>query len=182
MRPAALPAALTMAAVLCAACSPGAVLGDDEPVGVPVPSTAAVALIPSSQQLDRPFPISGESWDATVTLTGLRFVPSPEPSQTVVAVDVRAVQSSGRPELGPADFAAYDPSGTPLTRIDSPAGIVVDPLVPSVLDSPGQELRGTVAWTMPRGSRIGRVELASPRAIGSVIVTRQPVDPAGAPG
>ena len=176
MRRAALVVVLAAAAVVSSACS-----GGDQPVGVPAPATAASGPLPSSQQFDRPFPVGGETWDATVTLSGLRIVPSSDPSGSTVAVDVRAVQSSGRPEIGPGDFSAFDPSGKPFARIDSPAGIVPDPLVPSVMESPGQEIRGTVVWTMPRGSRIGRIELATPRAIGSVIVTRQPADPSASP-
>src|SRR5690606_37897609 len=111
----------------------------------------------------------------------LRIVPSSAYEGTVLAVDVRAVQSAGQPELGPDDITAYSPSGTKFDRIQSPAGLVADPLVPSVMTSPGQTIQGMVAWTMPSGDRIGRIDVASPRTLASITVTRQPVDPSAQP-
>lgn len=175
MRRAVLAAALAAATVFTPACS--SVFGDDDAVGVPSPTTDSVGPLPSSQQFDRPFPVGGESWDATVTLSNLRIVPSGMYDDAVVVVDVRAVQASGQPTLGPTDFSAFDPSGREFERIENPGGTVDDPLVPSVLGFPGEEIRGMVAWQMPRGERIGRIEVVTPRTIGSVTVTRQPVDP-----
>lgn len=175
MRRAVLAAAVVAAAVFTPACS--SVFGDDDAVGVPSPTTDSVGPLPSSQQFDRPFPVGGESWDATVTLSNLRIVPSGLYTDAVVVVDVRAVQASGQPELGPADFSAFSPAGRAFERIENPSGTVDDPLVPSVLGFPGEEIRGMVAWQMPRGERIGRIEVVTPRTIGSVTVTRQPVDP-----
>ncbi|KAA0919793.1 hypothetical protein [Dietzia sp. ANT_WB102] len=175
MRRAVLAAVITAAAVLTSACSP-TFSGEDQR-GVPALTTEATDPLPSSQQFDRPFPVSGEMWDATVTVSNLRIVPSSAYSESVLVVDVRAVQSSGQPELGPADFSAFDPSGKPFDRIENPAGTVEDPLVPSVLTAPGQEVRGMVAWTVPQGVRIGRIDLTTPGTIGSIIVTRQPDDP-----
>lgn len=97
-------------------------------------------------------------------------------SDDVMVVDVRAVQASGQPELGPADISAFDPAGRPFERIENPAGTVEDPLVPSVLGFPGEEITGMVAWTKPRGARIGRIDVVAPRTIGSITVTRQPDD------
>ncbi len=176
MRRAVLAAAVAAAAVFTTACSS---TGGDDPgsIGVPAPATGTTGPLPSSQQFDRPFPVAGESWDATVTLSNLRIVPSGQYTDAVVVVDVRAVQASGQPALGPEDFSAFDPSGRAFQRIDSPRGTVDDPLVPSVLNSPGEELRGMVAWQLPRGERIGRIDVVAPRTIGSVTVTRQPVDP-----
>lgn len=110
-------------------------------------------------------------------MSNLRIVPSAAYSDAVLVVDVRAVQSSGQPELGPADLTAFDPSGRPFDRIENPAGTVEDPLVPSVMSTPGEEIRGMVAWTVPRGVRIGRIDLTTPGTVGSFIVTRQPDDP-----
>ncbi|WP_206471980.1 hypothetical protein [Dietzia sp. KRD202] len=177
MRRAALAAVVTAATVLTSACSPS-LLGDDDERAVPVPTAEPSGPLPSSQQFDRPFPVSGDLWDATVTVSNLRIEPSSAYSDAVLVVDVRAVQSSGQPELGPADFSAFDPSGRPFERIQNPAGIVDDPLVPSVLATPGEEIRGMVAWTVPRGVRIGRIDVTTPGTIGSFIVTRQPEDPA----
>lgn len=176
MRRAALAAVVTAATVLTSACSPS-LFGDDEERGVPVPTAEPAGPLPSSQQFDRPFPVSGELWDATVTVSNLRIVPSAAYSDAVLVVDVRAVQSSGQPELGPADLTAFDPSGRPFDRIENPAGTVEDPLVPSVMSTPGEEIRGMVAWTVPRGVRIGRIDLTTPGTVGSFIVTRQPDDP-----
>ena len=175
MRRAALAAVVTAATVLTSACSPS-LLGDDD-TAVPVPTTEPAGPLPSSQQFDRPFPISGDLWDATVTVSNLRIVQSSSYTDPVLVVDVRAVQSSGQPEIGPADFSAFDPSGRPFDRIASPAGTVEDPLVPSVMASPGQEIRGMVAWTVPRGVRVGRVDVTTPGTIGSITVIRQPADP-----
>lgn len=171
MHRAVLAAAVAAAAALTGACSV------PEDAASPVPTAAPAGPVATTQQFDRPFPVSGETWDATVTLSDLRIVPSSVYSDAVVAVDVRAVQSSGQPELGPSAFSAFDPSGRALDRIENPAGTVVDPLVPSVMTTPGEEIRGTVAWTMPRGTRIGRIDLSTPGTVGSVIVTRQPDDP-----
>lgn len=176
MRRAALAAVVTAATVLTSACSPS-LLGDDDERGVPVPTAEPAGPLPSSQQFDRPFPVSGDMWDATVTVSNPRIEPSSAYSDAVLVVDVRAVQSSGQPEVGPADFAAFDPSGRPFVRIDNPAGTVEDPLVPSVMSAPGQEIRGMVAWTVPRGVRIGRIDLTTPGTIASITVTRQPEDP-----
>ncbi|AWH95341.1 hypothetical protein [Dietzia psychralcaliphila] len=180
MRRAVLAAVIVAAAVSAPACSPASLFGDDDSGAIPVPTAQQSGPLPSSQQFDRPFPVSGESWDATVTLSNLRIVPSTAYSDAVVVVDVRVVQASGQPELGPDDFSAFDPSGRPFERIESPAGTIDDPLVPSVLSFPGEEIRGMVAWTMPRGHRIGRIDLVAPRTIGSVTVTRQPEDPTAA--
>lgn len=176
MRRAVLAAVIVTAAVSTPACSPAS-LFDDDSAGVPAPTAEQSGPLPSSQQFDRPFPVAGESWDATVTLSDLRIVPSTMYSDAVVVVDVRVVQAAGQPELGPEDFSAFDPSGRPFERIENPAGTVEDPLVPSVLSFPGEEIRGMVAWTMPRGTRIGRIDVVAPRTIGSVTVTRQPEDP-----
>lgn len=173
MRRATLVAVLTAAATLTGACS----TSEANDRGVAPPVAEQSAPVPTSQQFDRPFPVAGENWDATVTLSNLRIVPSSVYSDTVVAVDVRAVQSAGQPTLAPAEFSAYDPTGKQFERIEKPAGIVDDPLVPSVMAAPGEQIEGTVAWTMPRGARIGRIEMATPRTIGSITVTRQPADP-----
>lgn len=166
-----------LATVIAAATAlTGACTFDDE-TGSPVPTAAPSGPVASAQQFDRPFPVSGEAWDATVTLSNLRIVPSSAYTDQVVAVNVRAVQSAGQPELGPENFSAFDPAGRPFDRIESPAGTLEDPLVPSVMSTPGEEIRGMVAWTMPRGARIGRIELATPGTIGSVTVTKQPADP-----
>src|SRR5690606_14552271 len=106
MRRAALAAVVTAATVLTSACSPS-LLGDDDR-GVPVPTAEPTGPLPSSPQFDRPFPVSGDLWDATVTVSNLRLVPSSASSDAVLVVDVRAVQSSGQPQLGPADFSAFD--------------------------------------------------------------------------
>ncbi|MDX2355319.1 hypothetical protein [Dietzia sp. PP-33] len=177
MRRAALAAVIVAATASAPACSPASLFSGDDTTGVPVPTAQPSGPLPSSQQFDRPFPVAGEDWVATVTLSNLRIVPSTTYSDAVVAVDVRAVQASGRPALGPGDISAFDPSGRPFEQIGNPAGIVEDPLVPSVLDYPGEEIRGMVAWTMPRGQRIGRVDLVAPGTIGSITVTRQPADP-----
>ncbi|WP_291085625.1 hypothetical protein [Dietzia sp. UBA5065] len=176
MRRAALAAVLAAAAVFTTACSPS-IFGDDDTRGVPAPTGSPAGPLPSSQQFDRPFPVAGDQWDATVTLSNLRIVPSSGYTDSIVVVDVRAVQASGQPVLGPADFTAFDPSGRPFERLENPTGTVEDPLVQSVMSFPGEEIRGMVAWKMPRGERIGRIDLVTPRTIGSVTVTRQPVDP-----
>lgn len=174
MRRAALVAVVTAATMLTSACS---LFGDGERRGVPAPAAAPSGPLPTSQQFDRPFPVSAENWDATVTVSNLRFVQSYSYRDPVLVVDVRAVQSAGQPEIGPEDLTAYDPSGRPFERIADPSGAVPDPLVPSVMTTPGQEINGMVAWTVPRGERVGRIELTSPSTIGSITVTRQPVDP-----
>lgn len=173
MRRATLAVVLATAATLTGACSTSE--ADDRAVAPPAAENTGP--LPSSQRFDTPFPVAGETWDATVTVSNLRIVPSYMYSDTVFAVDVRAVQSAGEPALGPADFTAYDPSGREFERIENPAGTVDDPLVPSTMTFPGEEIRGMVAWTMPPGARIGRIELSTERTIGSFIVTRQPVDP-----
>lgn len=173
MRRATLAAVLLSAATLTGACS----TSDADERGTAAPAVDQSAPVPTSQQFDHPFPVGGEDWDATVTVSNLRIVPGSVFSDTVVAVDVRVVQSAGQPALGPAEFAAYDPAGREFERIENPAGIVDDPLVPSVMATPGEEIRGMVAWTMPRGARIGRIEMATPRTIGSITITRQPADP-----
>ncbi|MBB1023859.1 MULTISPECIES: hypothetical protein [unclassified Dietzia] len=178
MRRAVLAAVIVSAAVSAPACSPASLFGDDDTVGVPVQTGEQSGPLPSSQQFDRPFPVAGDAWDATLTLSDLRIVPSTVYSDAVVVVDVRVVQASGQPELGPEDFSAFDPAGRPFERIENPTGTIEDPLVPSVLSFPGEEIRGMVAWTMPRGHRIGRIDVVTPRTIGSVTVTRQPEDPA----
>lgn len=175
MRRAALLATITAATVLTGACS--SLLGDDDRRGVPAPASAPSGPVPTSQQFDRPFPVSADTWDATVTVSNLRLVQTYSYPDPVLVVDVRAVQSAGQPELGPEDLHAYDPSGRPFERIDDPAGVVPDPLVPSRMTTPGQEIRGMVAWTVPPGTRVGRIELTAPSTIGSITVTRQPVDP-----
>ncbi|HJC30458.1 MAG TPA: hypothetical protein H9759_13860 [Candidatus Dietzia intestinipullorum] len=174
MRRVVVAAVIATATVTLSACSSSG--EDSSRSGAPSTDAQAGPLV-SSQQFDRPFPVSGEDWDATVTLSGLRFVPSGPASDRVVAVDVRAVQASGEPTIGPGDITAFDPSGSPFERIENPAGTVDDPLVDTVMSAPGQEIRGTVAWTMPDGGRIGRIEVAAPQNIGSVIVTRQPDAP-----
>lgn len=171
------PAAVIVAVALSvAACS-----SDDGP-GTAVPTATASGPVATSQQFDRAFPVAGDGWDATVTLSGLRIVPTSAFVDSVLAVDVRAVQASGQPTLDPGDLRAFDPSGRQFERIESPGGTVPDPLVRSVMGSPGQEIRGTVAWKVPRGARIGRIDYVTSRTIGSVTVTRQPVDPSAASG
>lgn len=176
MRRAALAAALTATAVLSGACSGLPFGSDDRRTALPA-SVAPDGSVPTSRQFDQPFPVAGDSWDATVTLSNLRIVPTSAYTDTVLAVDVRAVQSAGQPEIGPDDLAAYSPSGTRFEQIGNPAGIVADPLVPSVMTAPGEQIQGMVAWTMPPGERIGRIELVSPRTLASITVTRQPTDP-----
>lgn len=171
---------LTVATVSLSACS-SSVFGDDSPRATAEPTATTSGPVPSSQQFDRPFPVAGDAWNATVTLTNLRLDSARSGSDPVLVVDVRAVQSSGQPTIGPEDFTAFDPGGRPFERIENPAGTVADPLVPSVMTTPGQEIRGMVAWAVPRGARIGRIDMVTPETISSVIVTRQPADPSGQP-
>ena len=175
MRRVAIAAMLTVTMAVVGACS-----GSNERRTAP-PATAAAGPVPTTQQFDRPFPVAGESWDATVTVSNLRIVPASAYADTILALDVRAVQSAGQPEIGPAAITAYSPSGAPYELIKSPAGLVSDPLVPSVMNSPGEELQGMVAWRMPEGGRIGRIEVTTPRTLASITVTRQPVDPSAQP-
>ena len=179
MRRAALAVTLTAVTVASGACA-SLPFGSDEGRTVP-PAATPTGPVATSQQFDQPFPVAGDSWGATVTLSNLRIVPSSAYEDTVLAVDVRAVQSAGQPELGPDDISAYSPSGTKFDRIQSPAGLVADPLVPTVMTSPGQSIQGMVAWTMPAGDRIGRIDVSSPRTLASITVTRQPVDPSAQP-
>lgn len=176
MRRAAFVVAVTAVTALSSACAT-LPFGSDDRQPMPPPASSQVGAVPTSQQFDHPFPVAGDTWDSTVTLSDLRIVPSSTYTDTVLAVDVRAVQSAGQPELGPDDISAYSPSGARFERIENPAGLVADPLVPSVMTSPGEQIQGMVAWTMPPGSRIGRIEVASPRTLASITVTRQPVDP-----
>lgn len=180
MRRVASAAMLTAAVAFAGACS-ASPFGSDERRTTAPPAPSPAGPVPTSQQFDRPFPVAGESWDATVTLTNLRIVPTSAYADTVLAVDVRAVQSAGQPELGPYSISAFSPSGEAFERIESPAGLVADPLVPSVLTYPGEEISGMVAWKMPTGGRIGRIEVASPRTLASITVTLQPVDPSAQP-
>lgn len=180
MRRAALTVVLTAVTALSGACA-DLPFGSDDGRTMPPPASSQDGPVATSHQFDKPFPVAGDSWDATVTLSDLRIIPSSTYTDTVLAVDVRAVQSAGQPELGPDDLAAYSPSGARFERIQSPAGLVADPLVPSVMSSPGEQIQGMVAWTMPPGERIGRIEVASPRTLASITVTRQPVDPSAQP-
>lgn len=155
--------------------------GSDDTEVSTVPTAAPAGPVATSQQLDRPFPVAGDGWDATVTLSGLRIVPSSVYIDSVLAVDLRMVQASGQPVIDPGDLRAFDPAGRQFERIEYPAGTIPDPLIRSQMTSPGQEIRGTVAWKVPRGTRIGRIDLVTTGTIGSVTVTRQPVDPSAAP-
>lgn len=180
MRRAAFAVVLTAVTASSGACAT-LPFSSDERRALPSAAPSQTGLVPTSQQFDRPFPVAGDSWDATVTLSNLRIVPSGMYADTVLAVDFRAVQSAGQPELGPEEISAYSPSGARFEPIQNPAGLVADPLVPSVMTSPGAEIQGTVAWTMPPGDRIGRIEVASPRTLASITITRQPVDPSAQP-
>lgn len=180
MRRAALAVTITAVTALSGACA-SLPFGSEERHTMPPSAPTPAGPVATSQQFDNPFPVSGDAWDATVTLSDLRVVPSSTYTDTVLAVDLRAVQSAGQPELGPDDVSAYSPSGMKFERIQSPAGLVADPLVPTVMTAPGQQIQGMVAWTMPPGDRIGRIEVASPRTLASITVTRQPVDPSAQP-
>lgn len=173
---------VVVAAVIATATMPltgcSSSIGDDSSRVTASPTGDPAGPLPSSQQFDRPFPVSGADWDATVTLSDPRIVPSSASSDRVVAVNVRVVQSAGEPTIGPGDFTAFDPAGRPFERLGNPAGTVDDPLVDSVLTAPGQEIRGMVAWTMPSGARVGRIDVVTPGTVSSVIITRQPDAPA----
>lgn len=173
MRRALLAIVLTAVTVPLTACS-SSLFGDDTTPAISEPSANASGPLPTSQRFDQPFPVSGDAWDATVTLSDLRIISSG--SDPLVVVNVRAVQSAGEPAIGPENFTAFNPAGKPLQRLESPAGTVPDPLVPSVMTAPGEEITGMVAWTLPRGVRIGRIDMVTPGTISSVIVTRQPND------
>lgn len=175
MRRVVLAVILTTTTAVSSACS-SMPFGSDEDRPTQAPASSDERPLPTSQQFDRPFPVAGESWDATVTLSNLRVVPASAYTDTVLAVDVRAVQSAGQPEIGPGALTAYSPSGVQFERIENPAGLVTDPLVPTVMTSPGQEVRGMVAWKMPATDRIGRLDISTPRTLASVTVTLQPVD------
>lgn len=180
MRRAAFAVILMATTALSGACT-SLQSSSDEPHTTPPPASPQGGPVPTSRQFDHPFPVAGDSWDATITLSNLRIVPSSAYADTVLAVDVRAVQSAGQPELGPDDISAYSPSGAQFERIASPAGLVADPLVASVMTSPGEEIQGMVAWAMAPGERIGRIDVTSPRTLASITVTRQPVDPSAQP-
>ena len=90
MRRAALVATLTAVMVVSGACA-SLPFGSDEGRTVP-PATTPSGPVATSRQFDQPFPVAGDSWDATVTLSNLRIVPSSAYEGTVLAVDVRAVQ------------------------------------------------------------------------------------------
>lgn len=181
MRRAALAAVIVAVTSSTTACS--LLSAPEETTGrTAVADDAQRGPVPTSQQFDRAFPVAGESWDATVTMSNLRIIPSSTYTDSVVAVDVRAVQAAGEPTIDPVDFRAYDPSGEEFERIENTGGTVDDPLIQTVMGSPGQEVRGTVAWTMRRGARIGRIDLTTPRTIASLTITRQPVDPAASTG
>lgn len=176
MRRALLAILLTATVVPLTACS-SSLFGGDTTQSTASPTATRSGPLPTSQRFDQPFPVAGDAWDATVTLSDLRIVPSRAGSDPMVVVGVRAVQSSGEPTISPEDFTAFDPAGRPFERVENPAGTVPDPLVPTVMTSPGQEINGMVAWTMPQGARVGRIDMVTPGTISSAIVTRQPVDP-----
>lgn len=121
MRRAALTVALTVVTALASACANLPFGSDDDRTMAP-PASSQVGPVATSHKFDQPFPVAGDSWDATVTLSNLRIIPSSAYADTVLAVDVRAVQSAGQPEFGPDDLAAYSPSGTRFERIQSRPG------------------------------------------------------------
>lgn len=176
MRRTAVVALAVCAALGASACSPAKIIAGDQtsPAGATAAPTVA---LPSSRLFDQAFPWAADGGEATITVSPPRMVTSYTHKDHVVVVDLRAVQASGAPVVDPATVHAYDPGGEEFPRIEYPKGTVDDPLIRTTLQSPGQEVRGTIAWTMPYGSRIGRVDVVSGTEIDSLTVTVQPVDP-----
>lgn len=178
MRRVAVTAVLAATVLGTSACS--AIPGFSDPNDAEETALAAPAdrgPVPTSQRFDEPFPVSGPGWDATVSVSPPRIAEQWVYSDSIVVVDVRAVQASGLPVVEPGEFLAFDPGGRQLERIDNPTGTVPDPLVRSELGYAGAEASGQVVWRMPRGGRIGRIDYTVEDSVYSLTVVRQPEDP-----
>ena len=169
MRRVVLAAVLASLALTVVACG-------DEGHTEAVPSTTQGPM-PTTHVFDQPFAVSPDGGEATITLSGLRVTTSSAYKDDLLVVDLRAVQSAGAPSINPADVHAFDPGGDELERLEYPKGTVPDPLVQSTLQAPAQEVRGMVAWKLPQGMRVGRIDYRTPRSVASLTVVRQPTDP-----
>ena len=171
--------ALVFASLACSisACSPARVLQGDSTADAPPPIAQPTGPMAMSRVFDQPFPYATDTGQATLTLSAVRMESSYVFEDHVLVIDVRAVQAEGQPSLDPEFFHAFDPSGEEFERLDPSEGVVDNPLVPTAMQSPGQEVTGMVAWKMPLGARVGRIDVRVASGVYSLIVTRQPVDP-----
>lgn len=144
---------------------------------IPEDAVEHEGLVPVSREFDAPFDVSFDGGSGTVTLTAPRIVQNWVHDEAVVVVDVRVVQSAGEPLVVPEMFNAFDPAGAMFERAPGGTGNVNDPLVETRASSPGEEITGQVAWLVPRGERIGRVDVAAPGTLAMLTVVRQPEDP-----
>lgn len=171
--------ALVSASLACttAACSPARVLTGDDTAESSATIAEPTGQMAMSRVFDQPFPYATDTGQATMTVSAVRMETSYVYEDHILVVDVRAVQAEGQPSLDPGFLHAYDPGGEEFTRLDPSDGVVDNPLVPTVMQAPGQEVVGMVAWKMPLGARIGRIDVTVASGVYSLIVTRQPIDP-----
>lgn len=173
---------LLAAAMVLTSCGMVESLTGTNDYSIPDDAVAHEGLVPVSREFDAPFDVSFDGGAGTVTLTAPRIVQNWVHDEAVVVVDVRVVQSAGEPLITPDLFNAFDPGGRMFERAPNPTGNVTDPLVETRATSPGQEISGQVAWLMPRGDRIGRVDVAAPGTLAMLTVVRQPEDPMASTG
>lgn len=100
--------------------------------------------------------------------------------ENIAIVDVVATADFGSPFVEPDQFHVFAPDGTEFERMENPEQFLADPLVRTDMAQPGQEVTGSVAFVVPSGIRIGRLDFVSDSATVSFTVVRQPVNPADA--
>lgn len=145
-------------------------------------TTDASEVVPSSGTFGQPITTSVGSGSLQLLVQPLRLETNDNAQvpEEIAIVDVVATADFGSTFIDPTQFHVYAPDGTEFAPMESPELFLANPLVRTDLTQAGQQVTGSVAFVVPGGIRIGRLDFISDSATVSFTVVRQPVNTASA--
>lgn len=139
-------------------------------------------VVPSSGYFGQPNSVTVGTGSMQVTISELRLETNSNATvpESIAIADITAVAEFGETFIEPEQVHVYASDGEEFQRMENPESFLANPLVRTDLNTPGQEARGSVAFVVPSGIRIGRVDFISGESTVSFTVVRQPINPADA--
>lgn len=139
-------------------------------------------VVPSSGYFGQPSSVTVGNGSMQLTISELRLETNSNATvpENIAIADVTAVSEFGEAFIEPEQIHIYASDGVEFKQMESPETFLANPLVRTDLVSPGQEATGSVAFVVPSGIRIGRLDFVSGESTVSFTVVRQPVNPTDA--